>query len=136
MAPNLQKQQQINPKQYFVDWPKDVANSIKQDNALNGQYYSPSDFTADNVVGWDGRDELWFNKSTGVSFVRPSMDKQLVYEIFKTADEHSDQLKGGHPMVTAWVGDGSFSYMSKHLADWLPIHPGTKQFFTEKGHDL
>jgi TRAP transporter TAXI family solute receptor len=58
--------------------------------------------------------------------VKADMDEKIVYQITKSIYEHLEQLKELHPSLKNMTLDG-------YKASLVPLHPGAKKFYDEKG---
>lgn len=134
-----QQQHSVNSDSYYiVGWPDDAVEKIKQDNSLTGSYYTADQLgTADDrdkPFGWGDREKIWWMEQIFTLWVRPDFDPNVLQEMMRTLYDNADQLKNQHPLLADWAGsDNSFDYWSNKLADWAPVHEGSKMFFDEVG---
>lgn len=134
-----QQQHSLNSNSYrIVGWPETAVEKIKQDNSLTGSYYTAEQLgTAkdrDQPFGWGDREKIWWMEQIFTLWVRPDFDPNVLKEMMLTLYNNADQLKNQHPLLADWAGsDNSFEYWSNKLADWVPVHEGSKKFFDEVG---
>ena len=80
-------------------------------------------------------------KNPGLAFpmiVHPDLPEEIVYEVVKTAFEHSSEMAD---LVTIWrtfakdPAEFNLPYLKKFKELGLPIHPGALRYFRELGYD-
>lgn len=125
----VQEQYSIVDNAWLLHWPDDVVESIQGDDTIEGSYYDASTMEGPN---YGDRSEEWWTDTVYVTFVRESMDEDVLGEILDIMWNNVEELTEYHSLASAWQDK---SFLSGKLSPAIPLHPAAQSFFDEIGAD-
>ncbi len=123
----VQEQYSINEDARLVHWPDSVTSAIEEDPNITGAHYPAEDIEGPD---YGDRTEEWWTETVYVTFVRESMDEEVLSEVLNIMWDNVDSLTEYHSMAGAW-SDASF--LASKLHPNIPLHPSAESFFEEIG---
>lgn len=123
----VQEQYSINENAWLLEWPDSVTAEIEEDSAITGAQYPASEIEGPS---YDDRTEEWWTETVYVTFVKASMDEEVLGEILSIMWEDIDSLTEYHSMAGAWQDK---AFLSSKMNPNIPLHPAAKSFYDEIG---
>lgn len=125
----VQEQYSINENARLVGWPDSVISSIQEDPAITGAQYPASEIEGPN---YGDRTEEWWTETVYVTFVKSSMDQEVLNEILNIMWDNVENLTEYHSLAEAWQEK---AFLSGKLNPNIPLHPAAVSFYDEIGAD-
>jgi TRAP transporter TAXI family solute receptor len=125
----VQEQYSINNNARLVHWPESVTSSIMEDDAISGSRYPANELEGPE---YGNRSEEWWTETVYVTFVRSSMDEEVLGEILDIMWNNVEALPEYQSLAEAWQDE---SFLSGKLNPQIPLHPAAQNFFDDIGAD-
>jgi TRAP transporter TAXI family solute receptor len=125
----VEEQYSINENAWLLHWPDSAVSSIQDDAALTGSYYPAADIPGPD---YGDRDEEWWTETVYVTFVRESMEDDVLGEVLDIMWENVESLTEYHALAGAWADE---SFLSGKMNPDIPVHPAAQSFYDDLGVD-
>lgn len=123
----VEKQYSINENAWLLHWPDDVTASIQEDDTISGEYYPASKLKGPD---YGNRTEEWWTETVYVTFVRKSMDPEVLGEVLNIMWNNIEKLTQYHSLAEAWQDK---SFLASKMSPTIPLHPAAKSFYDKIG---
>jgi len=125
----VQEQYSIVDDGWLLHWPDGVVSSIQEDDRIAGSRYSKDEMEG---PAYGDRDEEWWTETVYVTFVRESIEEEVLSELLNVMWDNIDTLPEYHSLAGAWSDP---AFLSGKLSPAIPLHPAAQSFFDDIGAD-